>query len=78
MPRFTPEQKARISKAIEAILRRIREALRPLAQLVRETAKAIAQAAASVNRFNDVIRAAHRDRPAWASPYGPAPRRRHT
>lgn len=74
MPRFTPEQKARIHAAVEAIVKRIREALTPLFRAVREAARALAEAART-------LAAAHRprpDRPAWASPYGPAPRTHRT
>lgn len=74
MPRFTPEQRKRIGDAIDALLKRIREALRPLAQLMRDTAAAIAEAAKSVRQYADTVNRRRPDRPAWASPYGPAPR----
>lgn len=75
MPRFTPEQRARIGRAIDAMLKRIREALRPVIRAVRDAAQAIAQAAASFHRYADTVNGRRPDRPAWASPYGPAPRR---
>jgi len=74
MPKFTPEQRERIGAAIDALLKRIREALRPLVQLVRQTGEAIADAAAAVRQYADTVNRRRPDRPAWASPYGPAPR----
>lgn len=74
LPRPTQEQRARIHAALEALLKRIRDALRPLAQALREAAAAMARATAALARPPG--RPARPDRPAWASSYGPAPRHR--
>jgi hypothetical protein len=58
VPRFTPEQKARLHAAIDAILKHVRAAARAL------------------QRYAALLNGRRPDRPAWASPYGPAPRRR--
>ncbi|MFF9265874.1 hypothetical protein [Streptomyces longwoodensis] len=74
VPKLTPEQGERIRAVISALLKRVRDAFRTLARLAREAADAIGRAAASVTQLASTLRAARRDRPAWASPYGPAPR----
>lgn len=67
---FTPEQKARLSNAINTITSRIRDTFRALRPVVAAAARAIRQLATT-------LRTAARpqpDRPAWASPYGPPAR----
>ncbi|MFI0827220.1 hypothetical protein ACH4Q7_22505 [Streptomyces roseolus] len=52
------------------------DALRPLAQAA---ARALADLAHALRQAADYLQTAapvHRDRPAWATPYGPPPRRR--
>ncbi|MEU6929007.1 hypothetical protein AB0A05_07565 [Streptomyces sp. NPDC046374] len=56
-----------------APIRACMDALRPMAQAA---AAAMAELGRALNQAAPVARAARADRPAWASPYGPPPRRR--
>ncbi|MFF6801072.1 hypothetical protein [Streptomyces sp. NPDC012616] len=69
---LTPDQARAVGALFERLTawwRRIREQLAALAQRIGEAARSLARHAVQV-------RAAARrpDRPAWASPYGPAPK----
>lgn len=74
IPRFTPQQKARISATLEALLGKLRRAFARMAALARHAADTLREAAAHMKDMARSLPAPHRDRPAWATPYGPAPR----
>jgi hypothetical protein len=72
-PGTTGEALARVAdwfralrEQLTALARRLSQALRPLAEQLRTLGERL--------RTDPARR--HRDRPAWCSPYGPAPRRR--
>ncbi|MFC4328319.1 hypothetical protein ACFPC0_10825 [Streptomyces andamanensis] len=54
----------------------IRAALRRAANLIRQVADNISRAADAARTLTRALTSRPADRPAWASPYGPAPRRR--
>ena len=68
--RLTPEQ----ARAAGEMLRRAMDGLRRLFQQVAAAALRVLEALRPVVRR--LAAPAHTDRPAWASPYGPAPHRR--
>ncbi|MEU0060725.1 hypothetical protein [Streptomyces sp. NPDC006334] len=67
---LTPEQAREVCATITAWFERLREQLLALGQRLIETARQLV-------RLAPQIRAARTrpDRPAWASPYGPTPKR---
>ena len=75
MPRLTPEHKARIGRALEALLGKLREAFARMAAIARDTGAALREAFAHMRDLARSLPAPTPDRPAWATPYGPAPRR---
>lgn len=76
IPRLTPAQRETIGAAISAAMRRIRELFDLLRQVARAWAETLRAATAHARTLADTLNARRADRPAWASPYGPAPRRR--
>lgn len=75
MPRFTPEQKARVRAAVEALLKRFRAACAAVARAFKAATDALRAAVQAMRQYTHTR---HRDRPAWATPYGPAPRHPRT
>ncbi|CAL9610178.1 hypothetical protein SUDANB1_05609 [Streptomyces sp. enrichment culture] len=73
--RLTPEQ----ARAIGEVFARVTDWFRTLYDQLRAFAARLAETLRPLVRLAEQIRqhpaARRRDRPAWASPYGPAPRR---
>jgi hypothetical protein len=73
---LTPEQAEAVRAHLEraaALFRHFAETVRALARQVKETAAYLAD----VLRTPGPPHTSTRERPAWQSPYGPAPRGRH-
>lgn len=73
-PRLTPEQKARISAALEALIGKLRRAFARVAAAARLAAETLRAAVDHLKTLTRSLPAPRADRPAWATPYGPAPR----
>jgi len=71
--RLTPEQ----ARAVGEQLARVSEWFRQFCEQLRALARQVAEALRPVARLAEQLRPAleRPDRPAWASPYGPPPRR---